>query len=156
GRVTVALTREPDGREAVIAIRDTGIGMEPDVLARVFEAFSQADRSLDRSRGGLGLGLALVKGLVELHGGHVRVRREGPGQGAELVIRLPLGVQPAPERRVEHEPRDVALSRRVLVIEDSPDAAESMRMLLALSGHQVEVAPTGVRGMERAREFRPE
>jgi signal transduction histidine kinase/DNA-binding response OmpR family regulator len=156
GRVTVALTCEPDGREAVIAIRDTGIGMEPEVLARVFEAFSQADRSLDRSRGGLGLGLALVKGLVELHGGHVRVSSEGPGQGTELVIRLPLGVQPAPERRVEHEPRDVPLSRRVLVIEDSPDAAESMRMLLALSGHQVEVAPTGVRGMERAREFRPE
>jgi signal transduction histidine kinase len=156
GRVTVRLTRAPDGCEAVITIRDTGIGMEPEVLARVFEAFSQADRSLDRSRGGLGLGLALVKGLVELHGGHVRVTSDGPGKGTELAIRLPLGAQPAPERPPARPARDVPLSRRVLVIEDSPDAAESMRMLLALSGHQVEVAPTGVRGMERAREFRPE
>src|SRR5205085_2154797 len=82
----VDLAQATDGREAVIAIRDTGIGMEPEVLARVFEAFSQADRSLDRSRGGLGLGLALVKGLIELHGGHVQVTSDGPGKGTELVI----------------------------------------------------------------------
>jgi signal transduction histidine kinase/DNA-binding response OmpR family regulator len=159
GRVAVELTGAPGSREAVLTIRDNGIGMEPEVLARVFEAFSQADRSLDRSRGGLGLGLALVKGLVELHGGQVRVNSDGPGKGTELSIRLPLGGQPQPHLRVASvtpAAREGRLSRRVLVIEDNPDSAESMRMLLALSGHQVEVAPTGVSGMERAREFRPE
>ena len=156
GRVTVELARVSGGREAVLAIRDTGIGMEPDVLARVFEAFSQADRSLDRSRGGLGLGLALVKGLVELHGGQVSVSSAGPGQGTELVIRLPLGDHAEPQHHPAPAHTESSLSRRVLVIEDNPDSAESMRMLLALSGHQVEVAPTGVSGMQRAREFRPE
>jgi signal transduction histidine kinase/DNA-binding response OmpR family regulator len=156
GTVTVELAAAAGGREAVIAVRDSGIGMEPDVLARVFEAFSQADRSLDRSRGGLGLGLALVRGLVELHGGQVSVSSEGPGKGTALTIRLPLGGEAAPARPAAPPPRQTRLARRVLVIEDNPDSAESMRMLLALSGHQVEVAPTGVSGVERARTFRPE
>ena len=156
GHVLVELTRSDDAREAVLSVRDTGIGMEPEVLARVFEAFNQADRSLDRSRGGLGLGLALVKGLVELHGGHVQIASPGPGQGTELTIRLPLGTQPAAEPKAETLSGDGLQSRKVLVIEDNPDVAESMRMLLALSGHHVEVAPTGAQGMERARDFRPE
>jgi signal transduction histidine kinase/DNA-binding response OmpR family regulator len=156
GKVTVELAGEPGGRDALIRIRDTGVGMEPEVLARVFEAFSQADRSLDRSRGGLGLGLALVRGLVGLHGGEVRVASDGPGQGTELTIRLPLGAPQHTPRVVPAPHRPTGLSRRVLVIEDNPDSAESMRLLLTLSGHQVEVAPTGVAGMERAREFRPE
>jgi signal transduction histidine kinase/DNA-binding response OmpR family regulator len=156
GTVTVELAPTPGDHEVVLAIRDTGIGMEPEVLARVFEAFSQADRSLDRSRGGLGLGLALVRGLVELHGGHVAVNSDGPGKGTELTIRLPLGGQPVLPRQAAPPPRQARLARRVLVIEDNPDSAESMRMLLALSGHQVDVAPTGVAGVERARSFRPE
>src|SRR5207248_1864881 len=111
----------------------------------------QADRSLDRSRGGLGLGLALVKGLVELHGGQVSVSSDGPGKGTALAIRLPLGGESPPPRQDAPPPRHARLARRVLVIEDNPDSAESMRMLLTLSGHQVEVAPTGVSGVERAR-----
>jgi signal transduction histidine kinase/DNA-binding response OmpR family regulator len=156
GAVAVELAPTPGDHEAVLAVRDTGIGMEPEVLARVFETFSQADRSLDRSRGGLGLGLALVRGLVELHGGHVEVNSDGPGKGTELLIRLPLGGQPTPPRPAAPPPRQTRLTRRVLVIEDNPDSAESMRMLLVLSGHQVDVAPTGVAGVERARAFRPE
>jgi signal transduction histidine kinase/DNA-binding response OmpR family regulator len=155
GHITVELASEPGDSQAVIAIRDTGIGMEPEVLARVFETFSQADRSLDRSRGGLGLGLALVKGLVELHGGCVGVASPGPGKGTELTIRLPLGGVP-PVRPAAPAAWPTRLARRVLVIEDNPDSAESMRMLLALSGHKVEVAATGVAGVERAQTFRPE
>jgi signal transduction histidine kinase len=156
GRVSVELAAEGAVESAVIAVRDTGIGMDAEVLGRVFEAFSQADRSLDRSRGGLGLGLALVKGLVELHGGEVAVASDGPGKGTALTIRLPLGTEPTPVRQVAVPARATRAARRVLVIEDSPDAAESMRMLLAMTGHQVEVSATGVAGVERAREFRPD
>ncbi len=155
GRVLVELAPEPGDTNARLTVRDTGIGMEPDVLARVFEAFSQADRSLDRSRGGLGLGLALVKGLVELHGGEVRVASEGQGRGTELTIRLPLGSQVVPARPVNVAARSPRCSHRILVVEDNVDAAESMRTLLALTGHQVEVTYTGVEGVEAARRFRP-
>jgi CheY-like chemotaxis protein len=155
GRVEVEVSADPGGQAALLAVRDTGIGMEADVLARVFEAFSQADRSLDRSRGGLGLGLALVKGLVELHGGEVRVASEGAGRGTELTIRLPLLSQTAPARPAAAAARAARCSHRILVVEDNVDAAESMRTLLKLIGHQVEVAHTGVEGLEAARRFLP-
>jgi signal transduction histidine kinase/DNA-binding response OmpR family regulator len=156
GRVTVALTVEGRGeaRRAVLTVRDTGIGMEPAMLARVFEAFSQADRSLDRSRGGLGLGLTLVRGLVVMHGGEVKVASDGLGHGTQITILVPLGDGPPPVAPA-HAPARV-LSRRVLVIEDSPDAAESMRVLLTLTGHEVAVALNGATGVAKAREFRPE
>lgn len=96
GRVTVRLTAEGD--RAVLSVRDTGIGMGPQILARLFETYSQADRSLGRSRGGLGLGLALVKGLVELHGGTVSAASDGPGRGSEITIRLPLQCEAAPPK----------------------------------------------------------
>ncbi len=95
GVVAVRLAADADGRQAVLTVRDTGIGMEADILSHLFEAFSQADRSLDRSRGGLGLGLALVKGLVDLHGGAVRAASPGLGGGAEFTVVLPLGEAPA-------------------------------------------------------------
>jgi signal transduction histidine kinase len=94
GQVTVELTVDREKQRAVVTVRDTGIGIEPDMLPRVFETFTQADRSLERSRGGLGLGLALVKGLVELHGGEVRAASEGPGRGSAFTFWLP--VAPAP------------------------------------------------------------
>jgi len=89
----VALEAGPEG-VADLRIRDTGIGMEPEMVARAFDTFSQADSGLDRSRGGLGLGLALVKGLIELHGGTVAASSPGPGQGTEIAIRLPLENRP--------------------------------------------------------------
>jgi PAS domain S-box-containing protein len=154
GRVAVRL--RADRGQAVLTVEDTGIGMAPDILARLFEPFSQADGSLDRSRGGLGLGLALVKGLVELHGGEVRAASPGPGQGSTFTVCLPL---------LESEPAtagsDPAASKaarplRILIIEDNRDAADSLRMLLELTGYPVEVAYTGRDGLEIARRFRPE
>src|SRR5262249_18410610 len=89
GRVTVRLGADAGRRQAVLSVRDTGVGIAADLLPRLFDAFAQADRSLDRSQGGLGLGLTLVKGLVELHGGEVHAASAGPGHGAEFTVRLP-------------------------------------------------------------------
>jgi signal transduction histidine kinase/DNA-binding response OmpR family regulator len=155
GRVTVSVAAEPE-KSAVIRIRDTGIGMEPAMVAQVFETFSQADRSLDRSRGGLGLGLALVKGLVELHSGTVQASSEGLGKGTELTIRLPLTNPPETPQPPEQGPSSAGRSYRILVIEDNTDAADSMRMLLTLTGHEVEVAADGKRGLELAQQFGPQ
>jgi PAS domain S-box-containing protein len=164
GHVSVRLEVEEDGKDltrgdnryVVLTVRDNGIGMEPEMLSRVFETFTQADSSLDRSRGGLGLGLALVKGLVELHGGQVRVESQGPGCGFAVTFRLPQttdrGAPPtAPAVATGENPR-----RRVLVVEDNHDAAETLRELLELAGHCVKVAEDGSVGLEMAREFLPE
>jgi signal transduction histidine kinase/DNA-binding response OmpR family regulator len=141
---------------ALLSVRDTGIGMDRAMLERVFDTFSQADSSLDRSRGGLGLGLALVRGLVDLHGGTVSAASAGHGQGTEIVVRLPLAdaVQPAEPSRAPAAPATAV--HRVLVIEDNVDAAESLRMLFAMTGHAVQVAHAGPAGLEAARTFRPE
>ncbi|XXX80382.1 PAS domain S-box protein [Sorangium sp. So ce134] len=156
GRVTVTLSAVPES-SAEIRVRDTGIGMEPGMLARAFEPFSQADCSLDRSRGGLGLGLALVKGLVELHGGAASAESAGIGRGTEVVLRLPLGrgsalccesAAPGPDL--------AARPLRILIIEDNVDAAETLQALLAMEGHRVEVALSGPAGVEAARAFLPE
>ena len=158
GAVAVVLQRAADEKTALVTIRDTGIGMEPAMLGRVFDTFSQADSSLDRSRGGLGLGLALVKGLVELHGGTVGASSPGLNQGTEIRIRLPLRepaattapvAPPAPNARA-------AKPARVLVIEDNEDAAASLHMLLSLAGHQVETAPSGQAGLAAVPNFQPE
>lgn len=156
GHILVSLRAERDGRSALLTVRDSGIGMDRDTLRSVFDAFSQADRSLDRSRGGLGLGLALVKGLVELHGGTVCVSSEGLGRGTEFRVQLFLdksadvvAVQP-----VRNSPR--GKSCRVLIIEDNVDGAESMRMLLRHFGHEVRVAHAGPPGVLVANDWLPE
>ncbi|MGK4006123.1 PAS domain S-box protein [Sorangium sp. So ce1036] len=156
GRVTVSLSAASEG-SAVIRVRDTGIGVDPAMLSRMFEPFSQADRSLERSRGGLGLGLALVKGLVELHGGAASAESAGVGHGTEVRLSLPLsrGLEPSPDRAAPPSAVD-ARPLRVLIIEDNADAAESLQMLLAMDGYQVEVALSGPAGVEAARSFRPE
>jgi PAS domain S-box-containing protein len=156
GRVNVRLAASPEAEEAVLSVRDTGTGMEEDIQARLFEPFSQADRSLDRSRGGLGLGLALVKGLAELHGGCVRATSPGPGRGSEFTVYLPLSRQPERVEAAARQPEATARPLRVLVIEDHPDAAESLRMLLQVFGHAVAVAHAGKVGLESARVFRPD
>ncbi len=155
GHVEVSVARDAPSSVRV-AVRDDGGGIAPELLGRVFEPFTQADDSLHRTRGGLGLGLSLVKGLVELHGGSVEARSDGPGRGAELVLRLPL----APEQRVFHgAPRGAVgamPSRRVLVVEDNADAAELLREMLEMWGHEVAMAADGRAGLERARAFRPD
>jgi CheY-like chemotaxis protein len=156
GRVTIRLGRETDGKTARLSVRDSGIGIEPEMLVRVFETFSQADRSLDRSRGGLGLGLSLVKGLVEQHGGAVEAFSAGLGRGTEVVVHLPLDDRLTPTRAAACPNNCTGAAHRVLVIEDHVDTAESMAVLLRLSGHQVELAKNGAIGIEAAHRFRPD
>jgi PAS domain S-box-containing protein len=153
GRVTVALAQD-EGR-AVLRVSDSGVGIDPGILPRLFEPFTQADESLHRSSGGLGLGLALVKGLAELHGGAVEARSEGRGRGAEIIVRLPIADGEA-RARVRPRPPSASRHRRVLVIEDNLDAAETLRVVLEMSGHMVEVAHDGRDGVARARAFRPD
>ncbi|XXX71914.1 PAS domain S-box protein [Sorangium sp. So ce134] len=156
GRVTVALSVTPES-SAVVRVRDTGVGMDPATLARLFEPFSQADRSLDRSRGGLGLGLALVKGLVGLHGGTASAQSGGIGHGTEMVLRLPIerSLDPPSERSAPPS-SGPSHSLRILIIEDNVDAAETLQALLTLYGYRVEIALTGPAGVEAARSLRPE
>ena len=135
---------------AVLRVRDTGIGIDPEVLPRLFQPFSQADGALDRRAAGLGLGLALVKGLVEAHGGTVVASSAGKGAGAEVVVRLPLAEPPTAPSELPRPPSPRA--RRVLVIEDNVDAADGLRLALELEGHDVAVAHSGAAGLERARE----
>jgi CheY-like chemotaxis protein len=125
------------------------------MLGRLFEPFVQADETMSRSRGGLGLGLALVKWLTEMHGGTAQALSDGIGRGAEFTIRLPLSAAPAPAP-APSPGGEVASPRRVLVIEDNEDAADSLRELLEFDHHQVKVAHTGRAGIEVAREFRPD
>jgi signal transduction histidine kinase/ActR/RegA family two-component response regulator len=155
GEVAVSLEATPSG-QAVLVVRDTGIGIAPEMLAQVFEPFTQADTTLARSRGGFGLGLAMVKGLVELHGGHASVASAGPGAGTAVTVRLPLEAAAPAEEPAGERPAPGGAPRRVLVIEDNSDAAESLRMLLELRGHTVAVARTGAEGVAEARTFAPD
>ena len=156
GTVTLRLARAAHTKDVILSIRDTGIGMEPDILARAFEPFSQAERSVERSRGGLGLGLTLIKGLVELHEGKVAIASNGAGHGVELTIRLPLSEAPAQTTKVNKPPTPVPRFHRILIIEDNPIAAKSTQMLLTADGHTVEVVHTGPGGIEAAKQFHPE
>jgi PAS domain S-box-containing protein len=156
GMVTVRLAKSPDREEASIEVEDTGIGMDADLLSTAFEPFRQCEASVHRAGGGLGVGLALVKGLVELHGGAVACSSEGPGQGSRFTVRLPLDRE-APSAPAAGESKDsTGLSIRVLVIEDYADAAESLAMLLEMLGHKVEIAHSGQAGIEKALRFSPE
>jgi PAS domain S-box-containing protein len=154
GHVWVSLTQE--GPNAVLRVRDTGTGMGPDMQARLFEPFAQADNTLDRNQSGLGLGLALVKGLVTLHAGDVSAHSEGLGRGTELVVRLPVVPEPAVPKPDAGRDRLLSPRRRVLVIEDNRDAASSLCEALELGGHHVAVAHDGYAGLAKARTFRPE
>jgi len=153
GGVVQVGTRAEDGT-AVVAVEDTGIGIEPEVLGRLFEPFSQAPPGIDRGRGGLGLGLALVRRLIELHGGTVEASSGGSGRGTEIRLRLPAVEAPIGAIESDSEPA-AGQPRRCLIIEDNVDAAESMALLLQLKGHEVTVAHSGQEGLDRARQLRP-
>jgi signal transduction histidine kinase/DNA-binding response OmpR family regulator len=150
-RVTVGV----EGEQAVVRVTDDGIGMSPEDLERLFQPFAQAEQGLDRSRGGLGLGLALVKRLVEMHGGSVSARSDGVGRGAELTVRVPTAAEPVLVERDSHATPPTT-PRRVLVIEDNVDAAEVLRDVLGYDGHEVAVAHNGVDGLAEARRFHPD
>jgi signal transduction histidine kinase/ActR/RegA family two-component response regulator/CHASE3 domain sensor protein len=166
GRIAVSVSLHPDSRQVALHVADNGIGIEGALLRRLFEPFSQGETELARTQGGLGLGLALVKGLVELHGGSVEARSDGAQRGAEFVVRFPLytehsGAHPheAPvlelQPPAEHAPA-VPSPRRILIIEDNFDAAHSLRDLLQPEGHQIEVAYSGSEGLAKALVFRPD
>jgi signal transduction histidine kinase len=143
------------GPQVVLRISDTGVGIPPEMLARVFEPFVQLEGALDRAEGGLGVGLALVKTLTELHGGHVEAHSAGKGQGSVFTLTWPA-LEPAPlpleaPPSVESRPR----SLRVLVADDNTDAAETLRLLLELSGHEVRTAQDGLTAITVAEQFRP-
>jgi PAS domain S-box-containing protein len=156
GRISLSAARE--GEQAVVRVLDTGIGLAPEMIGRVFDLFAQADRSLVRSRGGLGIGLTLVRSLVEMHGGRVSVRSEGPGRGSEFVVRLPI--LDRVETADDHDPPssdDLApTALRILLVEDHPDSAASLSRVLRLWGHAVRVAHDGPDALREVSEDRPE
>ncbi len=156
GNAAISVEEDVRFRQVVIRVWDTGAGIAPEILPKLFEPFVQADSSLDRSRGGLGLGLALVKGLVQMHDGAVSVASQGLGKGAEFTVRLPLEMGTGSAGTGARGVLAGAPSRRVLVIDDNVDAAESLRDVLELGGHGVDVAYTAEDGITRAREFKPE
>ncbi|MEO6447564.1 MAG: ATP-binding protein [Gemmatimonadaceae bacterium] len=156
GQVVAELTADRAGTNAVVRIRDTGIGIEREMLPRIFHVFSQADRSLDLGRGGLGVGLSVAEGLIALHGGSISAASEGVGQGAEFTIRMPCQLE-LPALSGPPVPVEPALIRyRVLVVEDNRDAAESLRMLLEMCGYDVSIAHTGTEGVAMARALLPD
>ena len=156
GVVTVRVTESPRDEEVLILVEDTGIGMDANTLAVAFEPFRQCEASVHRARGGLGVGLSLVKGLVDLHGGSVSASSEGPGRGSQFTVRLPLE-DDSPSPPSFHENKNSGgRSIRILVIEDHADAADSLAILLEMLGHKVEIANTGRAGIEAAGRFSPE
>ncbi|GAB2914055.1 hypothetical protein GCM10027093_60670 [Paraburkholderia jirisanensis] len=144
----------PDDASAVIGISDNGSGISAELLPRVFDLFVQSERTLDRAQGGLGIGLAVVKRLVNMHKGTISVRSAGAGQGATFEIRLPRIARPA--RATTHPPHVEVHPWRVLVVDDNHDAADSLSMLLALQGHTPEVAYSGDEAIRCAEVFRPD
>jgi signal transduction histidine kinase/ActR/RegA family two-component response regulator len=155
----VWLTVERQGSDAVVTVRDNGIGIPADMLPRIFDMFAQVDHSPDRVQGGLGIGLTLVKRLVELHGGSIRAESEGLGLGSRFVVRLPIVPEPAletlPTDRNE-ERTAVASSLRVLVVDDNKDSAVTLSMFLRIMGNDIRSAFDGEEALQVAREFRPQ
>ena len=151
------ITVEQERGEVVLRVRDTGVGIAPELLPRIFDLFTQADRTLDRSQGGLGIGLSLVQKLVELHGGTVEAHSAGLGQGSQFIVRLPA-LSSAGESiiaRLETATQPAETSR-VLVVDDNMDAADMLVMMLQMFGHEVQAAYTGQTALETAVEYQPD
>jgi CheY-like chemotaxis protein len=153
----IAVRAYPQEREAVIEVADTGVGLPPEMLSLVFDLFAQADRTLDRSQGGLGIGLTVARKLAEMHGGTISASSDGLGCGATFTIRLPLCDSPEIEEQSPWpEVRGGQQARlRVLIVDDNRDTALSGAQLLKKLGHDVEIAFDGPTGVELARSFRP-
>ncbi|MBK8640333.1 MAG: PAS domain S-box protein [Chromatiaceae bacterium] len=155
---TIHLDARCDGAAAVVTVADTGIGIAAEHLPRVFELFFQLDAGSGQSQGGLGIGLALARGLVELHGGHIEVRSPGPGQGTKFTLRLPTLAAPPAGPVLVAEERDASIpfgAARILVVDDNADVLESLAMLLELTGYAVAKARDGQEAIEIAESFRP-
>jgi len=155
GKIMLSVMRE--GSDAVIEIKDTGIGISPDILPQIFDLFTQADHTLAHSQGGLGIGLTLVRQLVEIHGGTVTAASEGIGQGSTFTVRLPaLPMDSSAAESARTESVLPTSKFRILVVDDYADAAESLMMLLQAKGHEVEIADCGIKAIEQAQVFHPQ
>jgi PAS domain S-box-containing protein len=153
------LTAEQQGSEVVVSVRDTGIGIAAEHLPRLFEMFSQVTSALDRSQGGLGVGLSLVRGVVRLHGGTVEAHSSGPGKGSEFIVRLPVVDGLVPDG--PQEPREAGMRTpssprgRILVVDDNRDAADSLALMLGMAGHDTRTAYDGLEAVQAVATFRP-
>ncbi len=158
GRVALEVTADDDRRSAQIVVRDNGAGMDSDVIARLFEPFTQAFQPIDRSQGGLGLGLCVVSGLMRLHGGKASAASDGPGRGSTFTLTIPLSAtagDPGYDRtQAKREKANGSL--KILIIEDNRDAARSLQLLLSILGHDVRVAYDGRAGLKSIEESRPD
>ena len=156
GRIELDATR--DGDDVVLRVADNGAGIASDALPYVFDLFSQTSRGVDRASTGLGVGLALVRQLVDMHGGTVDARSDGPGHGTEILVRLPR-LEPQPRSDVPAATSPTAAdppARRILVVDDNEDAAEALALLLRLTGHETATAFDGIQAIDRAAEFHPD
>jgi PAS domain S-box-containing protein len=158
GGGSIWLTAKCNQANAVVAVRDNGIGIATPMLSKVFDMFTQVGRSRGQSEGGLGIGLALAKRLAELHGGSIEARSEGLGKGSEFVVRLPMKqaareveIAPAPKKSSQAHQK-----RRILIVDDNPDVVESFQLMLQMMGHEVETALDGLEAIEKAGQFQPE
>jgi len=154
GHVVVSLTREND--HAALCVKDNGVGIAPDRIGTIFELFAQAENAIGRSQGGMGIGLALVKNLVELHGGTVEARSDGVGKGCEITILLPISSEQISEAPRAIAPRVPQTSRRIVIVEDNSDVRELLRLKLYRLGHQVEVVADGVSGVNKILSAKPD
>jgi PAS domain S-box-containing protein len=157
GRIWLTAGRE--GNDAVVKVRDNGIGIPPAMMPHIFEMFTQVDRSLNRSRGGLGIGLTLVRRLVDMHGGTIAAHSDGEGKGSEFVVRLPVATQPVEIRQKALGGERAVLpesSLRILVVDDIPDCATSLGLLLGNLGNDVRTAHDGLAAVAAAGEYRPD
>jgi len=154
GKIALEMVQEAD--DLVIKVHDNGSGITPEILPHIFEIFTQADSSLARSQGGLGLGLTLTRRLIEMHGGTVSASSAGDRQGSEFVIRLPLFNAPSLMQAPQPEVAQSLTKLRILLIDDNADVSESLALLLQLEGHEVDTADCGLTGIEKAQAFRPQ
>lgn len=154
----IALTAERQGSDVVVTVKDNGMGIPPDMLSQVFDLFTQVDRTLERSDGGLGIGLSLVKRLVEMHAGSVTAHSEGQGRGSEFVVRLPLLIEKPEVMKAVESPDEPVMSivRRILVVDDNRDAASSLAMLLKMMGNDTHMAHDGAEAVKQAVEYKPD
>jgi signal transduction histidine kinase/CheY-like chemotaxis protein len=156
GRISLIVERH--GSDGVVKVKDNGVGISADMLPKIFEMFTQVDRSMERAQGGLGIGLSLVRGLVEMHGGRVEVHSEGLGKGSEFIVRLSVLLAPGRDHPQGDEDRLARCSSayRILVVDDNKDSAISLAMMLKIMGHETRTVHDGLEAVEAATAFRPE
>jgi CheY-like chemotaxis protein len=152
----VSLNAERDGDEVVVSVKDNGAGIPPDKLDSIFDMFMQVDSTSDRSQGGLGIGLTLVKRLAEMHGGSIEARSAGEGQGSEFIVRLPVLSRSAVAEKPELVESESQPQRRVLIVDDNRDSADSLAMLVEITGNKTYMAHDGVEAVEAIEKHQPE